>query len=80
VFLALLHSAEVSVGSPGTDADVKALFESLQVKQEDKRAVLLATVPTEVLRKIAESPDQLPNLAPETPSTKQDQPVKSKSR
>ena len=45
VFLGLFHSAEISVGSPGTDADVKALFDSLQVRQEDKRAVLLATVP-----------------------------------
>jgi len=84
VFLALFHSAEASVASPGTDADVKALFDSLQVKQEDSRAVLLATVPTEVLRKIAESPDQIPALAPETPATKQEpaleKPVKPKRR
>ena len=40
VFLAMFHSAEASVGSPGTDADVKALFDSLQVRQEDNRAVL----------------------------------------
>ena len=40
VFLAMFHSAEVSVGSPGSDADVKALFDSLQVRQEDSRAVL----------------------------------------
>jgi hypothetical protein len=84
VFLALFHSAEASVGSPGTDADVKALFDSLQVKQEDTRAVLLATVPTEVLRKIAESPDQIPTLAPETPAPKQEptleKPVQPKRR
>jgi len=77
VFLALFHSAEASVGSPGTDADVKALFDSLQVKQEDKRAVLLATVPTDVLHKIAESPEQMPGMSP--PPT-QDAPVKSKAR
>jgi hypothetical protein len=64
VFLAMFQSAEASVGSPGTDADVKALFDSLQVKQEDSRAVLLATVPTEVLHKLAESPEQVPALAP----------------
>ena len=75
VFLMLFHGAEASVDSPGTDADVKVLFDSLQVKQEDKRAVLLATVPTEVLRKLAESPEQVPALA--TPA-RQDAPVKSK--
>ena len=77
VFLTLFHSAEASVGSPGTDADVKALFDSLQVKQEDKRAVLLATVPTEVLHKLAESPDQMPAMAP---PVKQEQLQKSKQR
>ena len=64
VSLALFHSAEASVDSPGTDADLKALFDSLQVKQEDKRAVLLATIPTDVLRKLAESPEQMPALSP----------------
>jgi hypothetical protein len=78
VFLAMFHSAEASVANPGTDADVKALFDSLQVKQEDTRAVLLATLPTEVFHKLAESPQQLPALAAPTP---QDQPpAKSKVR
>ena len=44
VFLAMFHSAETSVGSPGSDADVKALFDSLQVRQEDNRAVVYAMV------------------------------------
>ncbi len=48
VFIAMFHSAETSVGSPGSDADVKVLFDSLQVRQEDSRAVLYATVPTGV--------------------------------
>lgn len=77
VSLTLFHSAEASVGSPGTDADVKALFDSLQVKQEDTRAVLLATVPTDVLRKMAESPEQIPAM---TPATKQEQPAQTKKR
>jgi len=64
VFLALFHNAEASVGSPGTDADVKSLFDSLQVKQEDSLAVLLATIPTEVLQKLAESPEQMPGMVP----------------
>jgi hypothetical protein len=64
VFLSLFQSAEASVGSPGTDADVKALFDSLQVKQEDSRAVLFATIPTQVLQKLAESPEQVPAMLP----------------
>jgi len=68
VFLALFHNAEASVGSPGSDADVKALFDSLQVKQEDSRAVLLATIPTEILHKLAESPDQMPAMSPKEKS------------
>jgi hypothetical protein len=59
-FLAMFRSAEVSVGSSGTDADVKAFFDSLRVRQEDSRAVLSATVPTGVLRKMVESPAQGP--------------------
>ena len=60
VFLTMFHGAEASVGSAGTDADVKALFDSLQVRQEDSRAVLLATVPTSVFKKLVESPPQMP--------------------
>jgi len=76
IFLNMFHSAEASVGSTGTDADLKALFDSLQVKQESNRAVLMATLPTEILHKLAESPDQLPALAP----TKPEEPVKAKKR
>jgi hypothetical protein len=62
VFLSMFHSAEASVGSPGTDTDVKAFFDSLQVRQQSNRAVLLAAVPTEVIRKLADSPVQIPAL------------------
>jgi hypothetical protein len=64
-FLAMFHSAETSVGSPGSDADVKALFDSLQVRQEDNRAVVYALVPTGVFRKLLESPSGMP-AAPAT--------------
>jgi len=62
VFVALGHAAETSVGTHGTDADVKALFESVQVKQEGDRAILNATVPPGFLRKaVAEaSPELVP--------------------
>jgi len=59
-FLSMFHSAEVSVGAPGSDADVKALLDSLQVRQEGSRAVLYATIPTGVFRKMLESPPDVP--------------------
>jgi hypothetical protein len=58
LFLAMFRSAEVSVGAPGTDADVKALFDSLQVRQEGNHAILAAVLPGPVLRKLSESPEQ----------------------
>lgn len=63
LFLDMFHSAEGSVGSPGNDADVKALFDSLQVRQEDKHAVLLATLPTSVIRKLVENTGAFPQPA-----------------
>lgn len=79
VFLAMFHSAELSVGSPGSDADLKALFESLRVQQEGSRAVLSAALPTGVFRKVVDSADQLPSLesAP-TPADPQKGPVPGK--
>ena len=81
----MFHSAEESVGSPGTDADMKLLFDSLHVRQEDSRAVLVATLPTGVFRKLVDSSDQLPALATpqqqsQPPSPKQSHPAKSQRR
>jgi len=64
VFLTMFRSAEVSVGSAGTDADVKAVFESLQVRQEGSRAVLSAILPSSVFRKLGGSTDQTFDAAP----------------
>jgi hypothetical protein len=52
VFIALSHAAETSVGTHGTDADVKALFDSLQIKQAGDRVVLTAAMPFGFLRKM----------------------------
>ena len=74
--LAMFHSAEISVGSAGSDADVKAFFDSLQVRQEDSRAVLYATVPMGFFHKIlSEAPPPMPSpgLLPQA-----SQPVKSR--
>lgn len=67
VFLAMFRSAEMSVGSSGSDADVKALFDSFHIRQEGTRALLSATIPGEVLRKLGESPEQVQELG--TPPT-----------
>ena len=67
VFLSMFHSAEVSVGSTGNDPDVKAFFDSLQVRLQDNRVVLLAAIPTEVIRKLAESPSEIPALTTAPP-------------
>jgi hypothetical protein len=61
VFLAMFRSAEVSVGSPASDADVKAVFDSLQVRQEGNRAVLSAILPAGVFRKLGESSEPSPD-------------------
>jgi len=52
VFIAISHAAETSVGIHGTDADVKALFDSIQIKQEDDHVVLTAAMPFGFLHKM----------------------------
>ena len=79
VFLSMFHSAEVSVGSPGTDADLKALFDSLQVRQEDSRAVLVATLPTGIFHKLMDSPD-LPALTSPPAGAEPEKSSKAKTR
>jgi hypothetical protein len=69
VFLSMFHSAEASVGSPGTDADVKAAFDSLQVRQEESRVVMYAALPVGFFRKLVDSSDQLPGMAPAPQTT-----------
>lgn len=52
-FVAITHSAEASAGAHGTDVDVKALFDSIKVKQEGERTVLTAAMPFAFLRKMS---------------------------
>lgn len=65
VYLAMFHSAEMSVGAPGPDPDVKAFFDSLQVRQEDSRAVLSAILPGGIFHKLQDSPAMMET--PEAP-------------
>lgn len=59
-FLTLMRSAEVSTGAEVPDPDVKNLFDSLKVDQEKDRAVLTASMPLGLIRKVlAEAPRQV---------------------
>jgi hypothetical protein len=71
-FLALTQTAEMSAGLHGNDADVKAFFDSLRVKQEGDRAVMSAVVPFGFVRKaLAEgSPETSSTPASPRPATK----------
>ena len=59
-FLAIFRSAEVSVAGQTPDPDVKKTLDSLKVEQKSDRAVLTATVPSELIRKmVAEAPREV---------------------
>jgi hypothetical protein len=59
-FLSIFHAAEGSVGTQGTDADVKIFFNSLKVEQAGNRAILTAIVPPGFIKKaLAEAPTEI---------------------
>jgi hypothetical protein len=65
-YLAIFHSAEISVSGQTPDPDIKKALDSLKVEQHKDRTVLTATLPAGLLRKmVAEAPGQ---LAPKPPS------------
>ena len=56
-FLNLFRAAETSVSTPAVDPDVNAFLDSLKVEPNKQRAVLTATVPIGLIRKVlAEAP------------------------
>jgi hypothetical protein len=60
-FLNIFHAAEGSVGTQGTDPDVKSFFDSLKVEQSGDRAVLTAIVPPGFIKKVlSEAPSSEP--------------------
>ena len=72
-FLNLFHSLDNTAAPSATDADVKAIFDSLQIEQQKDRTLLTATVPVGFVRKVlAESPTmvQPPPAAPQPPPQK----------
>jgi len=67
-FLNIFHAAEGSVGTHGTDADVKLFFDSLKVEQSGDRAILTAVVPPGFIKKVlTEAPADEPAPAAQTP-------------
>src|SRR5437667_3703138 len=51
-FLEVFRSAEISVGGQTSDPDMKKTIESFKIEQKNERAVLTATVPAELIRKL----------------------------
>jgi hypothetical protein len=59
-FLSLFQQAEVSVAGRAPDKDFKHAMDSIKIEQRHDRAVLTATVPAELIRKlVAEAPLEL---------------------
>jgi len=79
-FLDLFHAAQSTTGTSGTDADVKALFDSLKVEQDKDRATVTATVPTGFIQKlVTEGPEAAsPPPTPPTPTPAPSSPAKPK--
>src|SRR5208282_2800263 len=76
-FLSLFHAAEGSLGTQGTDADVKTFFDSLKVEQSGDRAILTATVPPGFIQKVlTEAPSS--TFEPAAPATPPKQRLASK--
>lgn len=76
VFMSLSRNAETSVGTHGTEPDVKVFFDSVKIRQEGDRAVLIAAMPLGFLHKMfSELPAERPFLEPQTP-----EPAKPRTR
>ena len=59
-FLDLFHAAEVSVAGHTPDPDFQRALESLKIEQKKERAVLTASIPVELIRKlVAQAPGEL---------------------
>jgi hypothetical protein len=58
-FLNIFRAVQQSTQPKGSDADVKAVFDSLKVEQHNNRAVISASIPLGFLKKIFSEPPQL---------------------
>jgi hypothetical protein len=69
-FLQLFHTAEGTAAMPGSDPDVKAFFDGLNVQQHEDRTVLTAAIPPGFFRKAVASPPTELQAAPVPPPAK----------
>jgi len=79
-YLALFHAAEGSVGTHGTDPDVKTFFDSLEVKRARSSAILTATVPQGFIKKVLTEgpPNEAGPAVQSTPPSQTAPPAKHK--
>ncbi len=63
-YLTLFKSLEISIDAGGSDKDVKAAFESLEIHQNKNEAILTAKVPYAFFKKVLSEPPV--ELGPET--------------
>jgi hypothetical protein len=79
-YLNVFRAAESTVSTPAPDPDIKAFFDSLKIQPQKNRAVLTATVPLGLIRKIlAEAPASV-TPEPQTPPSPPPPADKSKTR
>jgi hypothetical protein len=65
--LGIFHSSEVSASGQTPDPDIRKALDSLKVEQHKDRAVMTATLPVELIRKmVAAAPSQVAPNAPVT--------------
>jgi len=67
-FLNLFQSAEVTIGTQGSDEDVKKFFSSLKIERSGDRAILTATVPPDFLHKLLTGGPPTMEATPATPA------------
>jgi hypothetical protein len=79
-YLNLFRTAESTVPAPGTDADIKAFFDSLKIQTQKNRAVLTAAVPVGLIRKVLAAPAAvtLPAQPPENNSSAESKTTRKK--
>lgn len=75
-WLAVFRTLQQNVQTSGTDPDVKAAFDSIQIEQQPQRVVLRADIPAAVLKKIAAEPPAMG--APQQEQPKNAPPPKQK--
>jgi len=77
-YLNVFRTAESTVASPGADPDIKAFLNSLKIQPEKNRAVLTASVPLGLIRKVlAEAPT---SVTPEPQPPQSPAPTASESK